>query len=86
VHTVLIDGVTCVRLNTPCGFATETAALVEKCVRSGGITVVHGHPHSLHSGGSQDERCLLPLLQRIRSLRDRRLLQVCLPRQLCILD
>jgi peptidoglycan/xylan/chitin deacetylase (PgdA/CDA1 family) len=86
VRTVLIAGVTCVRLNTPGGFAAETAALVERCVRSGGIIVVYGHPHSLRRGASQDERFLLPLLQRIHSLRERRLLQVRLPRHLNLQD
>ena len=82
VRTAEVAGVTCIRLNTPGGFGVETVRLVERCVRSGGIGVVYGHPHSLHGGGVQDERWLVPLLARIRSLCERRLLQVCLPRTL----
>jgi peptidoglycan/xylan/chitin deacetylase (PgdA/CDA1 family) len=84
VRTVRVAGVTCVRLNTPGGFATETAALVERCARSGGIAVVYGHPHSLRTDSSQSERWLLPLLQLIRSLRERRMLQIRLPRHLSV--
>ena len=85
-HATSLCGVTCVRLNTPAGFGTEAATLIERCVRSGGIAVVYGHPHSLHSGGSQDERLLVQLLKRIRSLREQQLLQVRLPRHLSAQD
>src|SRR5438046_1286902 len=54
VRATVLSGVTCVRLNTAAGFGSDTATLIERCVRSCGIAGVSGHPHSLHSGGQQD--------------------------------
>jgi hypothetical protein len=77
-----IGGMTCIRLNTPGGFDQDSQAVVERCVGRGGSAVVHGHPHSLHSGNSQDERWLTPFLQHVRNLRAQGLLRIGLPGQL----
>jgi len=82
VRPEFIAGVTCIRLNTPGGFATASEAVLTQSVARGGTTVVYGHPHSLHAGNSQDESWLIPFLKRVRSLCDQGLLSVCLPRDL----
>lgn len=76
-----IEGITCVRVN---GFGFRKAALdlVERCVESGGIAVTYGHPHSLKSGGAQDERYLVPFLQAVRDYQRQGRLDVVLPRDL----
>jgi peptidoglycan/xylan/chitin deacetylase (PgdA/CDA1 family) len=79
-----IAGVTCVRLNTPCGFDSASIAMLRRCALRGGIAVLYGHPHSLGNGHAQDERHLRPLLGEIRALRRSAGLQVCLPRDLAV--
>ena len=85
VQAESIAGVTCVRINTPCGFGASTAAVVARCVERGGIAVVHAHPHSLRARKEQDERFLVPFLNDIHSLVEQRQLRICLPSQLCLL-
>jgi hypothetical protein len=77
-----ISGVQCVRLNTDGGFEERTVALVNNCIATGGLAVVYGHPHSLHTGQSQDERRLVPFLQRVQEWQRRRDLRVVLPNEL----
>lgn len=77
-----IAGVACVRLNTPCGFAAESLAMVRRCAEAGGIAAVYGHPHSLGAGGPQDRRHLEPFLAAVARLRDAGRLRICTPRQL----
>jgi len=81
-----IAGLTCVRLNTPGGFAEASTAVLSRCVRAGGITLVYGHPHSLHAGNAQDERWLAPFLEQVQRLQRRGLLRVCLPHALRVGD
>jgi len=78
-----IGGLTCVRLNTPCGFAERTLRVVEYFAKQGkGIVVVYAHPHSLNSGGPQDEKYLIPFFDRVAELRAEGRLEVVLPRDL----
>ncbi len=77
-----IRGVRCVRLNTSGGFHAPVLKMLDRCVDRAGLVVVYGHPHSLHAGGTQDERHLVPFLQHVRALVDRGRLDVVLPRQL----
>lgn len=77
-----IEGVTCVRLNTPGGFGTATAMVVADCARRGGTVVIYGHPHSLYAPNPQNERWLVPLLGQVRALRDAGELRIALPREL----
>ena len=77
-----IEGIRCVRLNTAGGFAEETLGLVERAARSGGIAVVYGHPHSLHAGNAQDERWLVPFLDRVSELRAEGRIETIVPRLL----
>lgn len=79
-----IGGIRCVRLNTAGGFAEESLALVERTARSGGIAVVYGHPHSLHAGNTQDERWLVPFLDRVDELRAEGRIEAVLPRTLLL--
>lgn len=77
------SGLSCVRLNTPCGFAAPTLSMLDRCAVSGqGIAVVYAHPHSLHNGSSQDERYLLPFFEHVNELRRQGKLQVLLPSDL----
>lgn len=77
-----IGGIRCIRLNTAGGFTAETLALVERTARTGGIAVVYGHPHSLHAGNAQDERWLVPFLDRVSELRAEGRIEPILPRML----
>lgn len=77
-----IADVLCLRVNTPCGFTPEALAVVERCAREGKLVVVYAHPHSLHAGNAQDERWLVPFLERVRALRDQGALRISLPRDL----
>ena len=77
-----IAGISCVRLNTPCGFDAPSVAMLERCAAQGGIAVVYGHPHSLSARNSQDESYLLPFLERLGRARAARRLSVRLPRDL----
>jgi hypothetical protein len=83
-HPEVIAGVTCIRLNTPCGFEAGSLAMLRRCAEQGGIAVVYGHPHSLGDGRAQDERWLRPLLAEVQALRRSRGLQACLPRDLAV--
>jgi hypothetical protein len=78
-----IADVTCVRLNTPGGFAAPSLDMLDRCVTAGGLVVAYGHPHSLHAGGHQDERFLVPFLERVQAQRQSGRLEVVLPAQLC---
>ena len=78
----VIGGITCVRLNTPCGFGPETESLLDRCVARGGLAVVYGHPHALGNGGFQAESFLEPFLARVGKLRGEGRLRVRLPREL----
>jgi len=75
-----IRGVSCVRLNTPGGFARHTVEVLRRSTRRGGVTVVYGHPHSLTLGNSQDERHLAPFLQLVSAMCKSGELRVVLPR------
>jgi hypothetical protein len=78
-----IANLTCVRLNAPVGFAGATRSLLERCAAAGrGLLIVWAHPHSLHMGGSQDERHLLPFLQRLQELQCQQKIRVLLPSEL----
>jgi len=79
-----IAGISCVRLNTPCGFDAPSVAMLDRCSAQGGIAVVYGHPHSLSAENSQDERYLRPFLERLARARAARRLAVRLPRDLAV--
>jgi len=64
-----IEGVSCVRLNTPGGFNSSSLQMLERCADRGGMAVVYGHPHSLHSGNSQDRTHLVRFLERVQTLK-----------------
>jgi len=82
VRPVHIGGITCVRLNTAGGFGADALAMVDRCAAAGGLVIVYGHPHSLRSGNSQDERWLVLFLDHVRVLRAGGQLRVALPREL----
>jgi peptidoglycan/xylan/chitin deacetylase (PgdA/CDA1 family) len=82
VEPEAIEGLCCVRLNTPGGFAEDSVRVVERAASRGGVAVVYGHPHSLHSGNSQDLAHLRPFLDRVRALRDQKSLEILQPRDL----
>ena len=77
-----IGPVTCVRLNTPGGFTLPAAEMIRRCATDGGIAVVYGHPHSIHTGNAQDVRQLVPLMRLIKSSTERGALHPALPREL----
>jgi hypothetical protein len=77
-----IEGVTCVRLNTPCGFGEQTHEMLERCVRDGGLTVAYAHPHSLTTPGPQDEAHLVGFLERVAAFRRDGRLAITVPSDL----
>ena len=77
-----IAGVTCLRLNTPCGFGETSIRIVRRCAAEGGVVVVYGHPHSLRTGNSQDVSHLVPFLEEVQRLRAAGRIATPLPRQL----
>jgi len=77
-----IEGITCVRLNTPGGFAEPALRMLHRCAHQGGMVVAYGHPHSLRAGNSQDVSRLVPFLETARRLRQHGLLHTGLPREL----
>jgi len=77
-----INGLTCLRLMIGAGFQNEIKDHLERCVQSSKYLVVYGHPHTLHMGGTQDERYLAPFLEHVRFLAESGRLDVVLPRQL----
>ena len=77
-----IGGVTCVRLNTPCGFGDVATTMLHRCAAEGGLLVVYGHPHSLSAGNSQDVALLRPFLQQVQRLQQAGRIVTRLPRQL----
>lgn len=77
-----IAGIKCVRLNNRAGFGQATVTMLRRCVEGGGLVVTHGHPHSLRADNAQHEDLLVPFLQQVRQLSRRKLIQICLPREL----
>src|SRR5262249_27830844 len=77
-----IGGISCVRLSLSAGFDGRCLATLERASERGDLIVAYGHPHSLHSGDPQDERWLIPFLERVRDMRRENLVQVRLPRDL----
>jgi hypothetical protein len=77
-----IEGITCVRINTPGGFDERTVALLDKFARTDGLIVSYGHPHSLFADGAQNIRYVSAFLQRVKELTRQNVLDVCTPRQL----
>lgn len=77
-----IAGLTCLRLNTPCGFGRDSESMLDRCVAEGGLTVVYGHPHALANQDDQAEAVLVPFLERVRQLQGDGTLEVGLPRDL----
>lgn len=80
----LIHGITCVRLNTSCGFGEQSRAMLRKCAEVGGYAVVYGHPHSLSSDGPQSFEALAGFLEVAMGLIRRSELEVVLPGSLLI--
>lgn len=75
-----IQGIQCLSLST-CGFADDALRCIEDA-RPGEYVVVYGHPHSIHSGNTQDERYLVPFLEKVASMRDRGCIRVMRPSDL----
>jgi hypothetical protein len=77
-----IEGITCIRLNTPGGFDAPSVKMLERCTDSGGTTVVYGHPHSITANGSQNQSYLTGFLKRASELINQNRLEVRLPSNL----
>ena len=77
-----IGKITCLRLNSPGGFAQDSLALLDLCARQGGYALIYGHPHSLSAPNSQGESFLIPFLEKVKNLVEAGRLQVKLPKQI----
>ena len=83
-HLETISGLTCMRLNTPGGSGPATMEMLERSVSCSdtGMVVVYARPDSLHNGGPQDEKYLIPFFERVATLCTQGRLHVALPRDL----
>jgi hypothetical protein len=77
-----IHGISCIRVNTSCGFGADTLRSLRSCGGRNGILVLYGHPHSLTVCGPQHERWLKPLLEMVRLMRSQNGVRTCVPRDL----
>lgn len=75
-----IEGISCLRLSV-CGFDRRAMDAIEQA-RPGDHVVVYGHPHSLHSGNSQDLAFLTPFLKKVNAMRSAGRLRILCPRDL----
>ena len=78
----VIEGVSCLRTNTEGGFAAGTTAVLDHCVREGGLVVAAAHPHGLSGSSSQSRAHLERFLGLVNEYRSQGKLDVLLPRQL----
>lgn len=79
----MINGVQCVRLNTPGGFSRHIVDSIESRLNEGGIWVLHAHPHSLNDPATPQTRAALErLLARSEEWRRDGRVKYLLPRDL----
>lgn len=77
-----IAGMTCVRNIAPPGFAAPTLEILGKVAPQDGYIIIYGHPHHLSTDKTEGEKYLIPLLKRVKALREQGVLKVALPRDL----
>ena len=78
-----INGIHCLRTNTPCGFSPEARRVIEARLHEGGFWVLYGHPHSASDdGSSQSLRMLEATLELVDSWRREGKVRCLLPRDL----
>lgn len=80
-----IEGVWCLRVNTPCGFGEDALRLMERHVGrgEGGYWVLYGHPHSASvAASSQSLGRLRTMLEVVRRWRREGRVELVLPRDI----
>lgn len=77
-----IQGITCLRLNTPGGFHEAVQQCLREHLDRPGYWVVYGHPHSLSLPGHQAEAHLVDLLRQVAEWKQSGQVEVALPRHL----
>lgn len=80
-----IAGVSCLRVNTPCGFGDEARALIERHLDrgEGGYWVMYGHPHSASDrSSSQSLGRLRKMLEALSRWRREGRVECVLPREI----
>ena len=77
-----INDIKCIRLNTVGGFKQPIINFVLQNIDKDGYIVIYGHPHSLSMGNSQDEKYLVPLMQKLQELHTNNKIKVLLPKQI----
>jgi peptidoglycan/xylan/chitin deacetylase (PgdA/CDA1 family) len=82
VEPEMIRGLKCARLNTRGGFTEDAVTMLDRCAVEGGLAVVYGHPHSLRSGNTQDERHFLPFMRHLHGLAASGSIDLLLPRDI----
>jgi hypothetical protein len=78
----VIEGVVCLRLNTPGGFDKKTESVLEACLEGSGVVVVYGHPHSIHEDGEQNVGFFEAFLRKVNALRREKRIRIGLPREI----
>lgn len=78
-----IEGIRCLRINTPCGFSAEARRVMERQLDRGGYWVLYGHPHSASDpSNSQSLGNLEATLEAVERWRREGRVRCVLPREL----
>jgi hypothetical protein len=78
-----IEGIRCLRINTPCGFSAEARTIMERQLDRGGYWVLYGHPHSVSDpASSQSLGNLEATLEAVERWRREGRVRCVLPREL----
>jgi peptidoglycan/xylan/chitin deacetylase (PgdA/CDA1 family) len=78
-----IAGITCLRLNTRCGFSSQLRQTLTRQLREGGMWVIYGHPHSTTNRDTpQALEALEEMLALVRKWKYEGSVDVTLPRDI----
>jgi hypothetical protein len=78
-----VEGIRCLRINTPCGFAAAARETMERQLDRGGYWVLYGHPHSVSdSASSQSLANLEATLRVVEQWRREGRVRCVLPREI----
>lgn len=82
-----IEGIRCLRINTPCGFSSKARQVIERHLGRGGFWVLYGHPHSVSDAeSSQSLGMLEATLEAVEGWRREGRVECVLPRDLAALE
>lgn len=77
-----IEGITCLRLNTPGGFHETVQRCLQEHLDAPGYWLVYGHPHSLSRPGNQCEAYLRALMTQVAEWKHSGSVEILRPQEL----